>query len=42
MGAVLPAVEALFELNFDMESTPVIKKRLARKDKAVSVDIDEL
>jgi PHD/YefM family antitoxin component YafN of YafNO toxin-antitoxin module/uncharacterized protein (DUF2384 family) len=42
MGAVLPAVEALAELNFDTESTPVIKKRLAREDKAVSVDIDEL
>jgi uncharacterized protein (DUF2384 family) len=42
MGAVLPAVEALSELNFDLESTPIIKERLARKDKAASVDIDEL
>jgi len=42
MGAVLPAVGALSELNFDLESTPIIKERLARKDKAASVDIDEL
>ena len=42
MGAVLPAVDALSELNFDLKSTPVIKERLARKDKAVSIDIDEL
>lgn len=42
MIAVLPAVEALSELNFDIESTPVIKKRLARQNKAVPVDIDEL
>lgn len=42
MGAVLPAVEALSELNFDMDSTPVIKKRLAQQNEAVSVDIDEL
>ena len=42
MGGVIPAVEALSELNFDLESTPIIKERLARKDKAASVDIDEL
>lgn len=40
--AVLPAVDALSELNFDGQSTPHIKERLARKNKAVSVDIDEL
>jgi len=42
MGAVLPAVDALSELNFDLESTPVIKERLARKGKAVSIEFDEL
>jgi PHD/YefM family antitoxin component YafN of YafNO toxin-antitoxin module len=34
--------EALSELYFEMQSTPLIKKRLARLEKAVSVDIDDL
>jgi hypothetical protein len=42
MIAVLPAVEAIFELKFDEQAAPVIKKRLGRMDKAVSVDIDDL
>lgn len=34
--------EALSELYFEMQATPLIKKRLARLNKAVSVDIDDL
>ena len=42
MTAVLPAVDALSELNFDEHAAPVIKMRLDRIDKAISVDIDDL
>lgn len=34
--------EALSELYFEMQATPLIKKRLARLDKAISVNIDDL
>ena len=34
--------EALSELYFEMQATPLIKKRLARLNKAISVDIDDL
>jgi antitoxin StbD len=34
--------EALSELYFEMQATPLIKKRLARLEKAVPVNIDDL